>query len=295
MADQVDRACGVIIVEVINSNPNGDPDNNGAPRMLPNETGFITPVAFKAKIRELVAFKSGTVWQSLKKQFALEDDQYGIVEAPIDSESHITLKDVNNSIADETYYSKFFDSRVFGAAILGSTEKVKHENKHIRGGGPVCISGFHSLHKVEMITQTTTRRRNSEEGVSKGFAPDAIKLIAHGIYKATFEINPQQAKQTECTRKDIELLLKLFTLAFENTRSSSRPSVNVISVPYVTFADPFGWQIPNILKSLSPIPKDKNLQYSTSSDDYVFPDINNELVKDGLKSGKIKSVVDLAK
>ena len=56
------RGCGLLIIEVRNSNPNGDPDQEGVPRQRNDGHGEISPVSFKRKLRDLVEDKEGEVW-----------------------------------------------------------------------------------------------------------------------------------------------------------------------------------------------------------------------------------------
>lgn len=57
--NSIPRATGLIIVEVRNSNPNGDPERDGAPRKRRGDIGEISPVSVKRKIRDLVGSKQG--------------------------------------------------------------------------------------------------------------------------------------------------------------------------------------------------------------------------------------------
>ena len=57
----IKRAAGLIIVEVRNSNPNGDPERDGAPRRRRGDIGEISPVSVKRKMRDS--------WQTRKDQY----------------------------------------------------------------------------------------------------------------------------------------------------------------------------------------------------------------------------------
>ena len=54
MANELKRATGLLVIEVVNSNANGDPDRESDPRQRPNGLGEISPVSFKRKIRDLL-------------------------------------------------------------------------------------------------------------------------------------------------------------------------------------------------------------------------------------------------
>jgi Cas7 group CRISPR-associated protein Csh2 len=56
------RGTGLLVIEVQNSNPNGDPDAESEPRTLDSDgRGLISPVSFKRKLRDLVAASDGPV------------------------------------------------------------------------------------------------------------------------------------------------------------------------------------------------------------------------------------------
>src|SRR6266568_7416652 len=77
----VPRATGLLVIEVRNSNPNGDPDQESDPRQRPHdERGVISPVSFKRKLRDLVDEKEGPVWQDLEKRMSLKEGEFDILE-----------------------------------------------------------------------------------------------------------------------------------------------------------------------------------------------------------------------
>ena len=53
MSDQnIVRATGLLVIEAINSNPNGDPERESSPRQRPDGKGEISPVSIKRKLAE---------------------------------------------------------------------------------------------------------------------------------------------------------------------------------------------------------------------------------------------------
>src|SRR6202140_1557203 len=79
----MNRATGLLVIEVVNSNPNGNPDQESDPRLRPDERGMISPVSFKRKLRDLVEDKEGPVWEGTASSFnpALNADEYQILES----------------------------------------------------------------------------------------------------------------------------------------------------------------------------------------------------------------------
>jgi Cas7 group CRISPR-associated protein Csh2 len=50
----ITRGTGLLVIEVKNSNPNGDPDRESDPRVRSHDQrGMITGVSFKRKLRDL--------------------------------------------------------------------------------------------------------------------------------------------------------------------------------------------------------------------------------------------------
>src|SRR5438105_11541108 len=77
----IKRVVGLLIISVKDSNPNGNPDEDGDPRQRPDDRlGEISPPSFKRKLREIVDNKSGEVWRKFAKQHGLEEADYGILE-----------------------------------------------------------------------------------------------------------------------------------------------------------------------------------------------------------------------
>src|SRR5258707_8579461 len=81
--DKPRRTTGLLVIEVINSNPNGDPDRESDPRQRPDGRGEISPVSFKRKLRDLVEDKEGPVWQTLKKEANpnLTEERFHVLES----------------------------------------------------------------------------------------------------------------------------------------------------------------------------------------------------------------------
>lgn len=54
MNHEIKRATGLLVLEAVNSNPNGDPTAMAEPRQRDNGRGEISPVSFKRKLRDLI-------------------------------------------------------------------------------------------------------------------------------------------------------------------------------------------------------------------------------------------------
>ena len=71
MSNEIKRATGLLVLEVVNSNPNGDPDRESEPRMRPNGLGEISPVSFKRKLRDLVGDHDAPFFKTCRRNSAI--------------------------------------------------------------------------------------------------------------------------------------------------------------------------------------------------------------------------------
>jgi CRISPR-associated protein Csd2 len=66
MNEMINRGTGLLLIDVTNSNPNGDPDRDSDPRIRQDKRGEISPVSFKRKLRDLVDDKESWLWKDHK-------------------------------------------------------------------------------------------------------------------------------------------------------------------------------------------------------------------------------------
>ena len=69
MKQEIKRATGLLVIEVVNSNPNGDPDRESDPRQRSNGCGEISPVSFKRKLRDLLDDQNAAFFQTLPEKY----------------------------------------------------------------------------------------------------------------------------------------------------------------------------------------------------------------------------------
>jgi Cas7 group CRISPR-associated protein Csh2 len=224
MSDTINRGTGLLLIEAINSNPNGDPDRESDPRTRQDGRGEISPVSFKHKLRDLVLNKESPVWQGLAKELKLPEAGFDILES-----KDTKRADVRKLTIDELL-AKYWDVRVFGTTFL--EEQSAESGSFIRTGVVQFGLGV-SLSPIKIERMTTTKVLPVEEDKSRGMAPLAFRIVVYGLYAMPFFINATAAKQTRCTQKDIELLLRLIPYAYTQSASYVRPQVNIRHAFYV--------------------------------------------------------------
>src|SRR5262245_12942434 len=99
----MNRATGLLVIEVVNSNPNGNPDQESDPRLRPDERGMISPVSFKRKLRDLVEDKDGPVWQDLSTRLSLAADNFAVLES-----RGRNRKQIEAELSDGSFVTKYW-------------------------------------------------------------------------------------------------------------------------------------------------------------------------------------------
>ncbi len=105
------KMTGLLIIEAVNSNPNGDPDRESDPRHRSNGIGEISPVSFKAKLRSLVGDKEGPVWSEFSSKRGIDSANFDILECKGRSIAEL------RRLSTEDLLSRFWDARLFGTSV----------------------------------------------------------------------------------------------------------------------------------------------------------------------------------
>ncbi len=286
MSSELKRATGLLVIEVVNSNPNGDPDRESDPRQRPNGLGEISPVSFKRKLRDLLDDHDAPFFRTLPEQFSGNPDHYSILEhrgrdrKQIQKEMGKTPADFLNS----EFVQKYWDARVFGNTFLEDGG-----DKGFIKTGVVQFGMGVSLAPIEIVRQTNTNKAGVQEGKNAGMAPLAYRIVEHGVYCMPFFVNPNYAHKTGCTAEDIELLKLLIPHAYEQNRSAVRPDVRIRHAWYVEHKNLLG-SCPEylLLEALTPKKLGDKDEPSTTWADYE----DKETLPENLLS-RVESCVDL--
>jgi CRISPR-associated protein Csd2 len=289
--EKINRAGGLLVIEVINSNPNGDPDRESDPRQRPDKLGEISPVSFKRKCRDIVDIKSNE-WPELKEQVAkhleidpLNDDDFQILERRGRDREQIELEVYNG-----TFIKKYWDARVFGNTFLEKKEDIKKRLKDPKSAlskanpnkevdelfkqlrlniksGVIQFGMGLSIKPINIRRNSQTNKPGVEEGTDQGYAPLGYRFVPQATYTMPFFINPAGAfvrgingqTQTVCWKRDVELLLRLIPQAYPLNPSSIRPCVRVVLAHYLEHNNLLGsFSDLELLRLLTPVAKQKD-------------------------------------
>ena len=252
----IPRATGLLVIEVCNSNPNGDPDQESDPRRRSHDNrGMITGVSFKRKVRDLVLRKDEPVWQKVAKELGISQRdgiwshdgyRFDILENRELKGSEVTnlIKEGEKQGDFAAFQKRYWDGRIFGNTFLPEETKGNHIRSGVAQFGlAISVSPVrvHRLTKTKMAPPGG--RSEGEEGPTRGMAPLAHRVVEHGVYGMPFFINPtgaQGKRGTGCTPLDVALLLMLIRYAYPHTKSDIRPLVEVRHAWYAEHEDDLG-------------------------------------------------------
>lgn len=122
MNHEIKRATGLLVLEAVNSNPNGDPDRDGEPRQRDNGRGEISPVSFKRKLRDLIEQNDKDehdtpFFKALPEKFSGKENekQYLILEHRGRNRSQIIKEagDFSSQSGKSKFVERYWDARVF--------------------------------------------------------------------------------------------------------------------------------------------------------------------------------------
>lgn len=276
MNDTIKRVTGLLIIEAVNSNPNGNPDQESDPRVRGNGQGEISPVSFKRKLRDLMELTEGPVYQTVTKTLPDVPDGYKfeILESRerdrkvVEKEMGDHKKYDEEKFLKSDFVKKYWDARLFGNTFLESGG----DKGYIKTGIVQLGMGL-SVASVLIQRHTNTKKMAVQEGKASGMAPLAYRVVEHGVYAMPFYINPSFAKNSGCKSCDVELMKRLIPYAYDHTRSAIRPDVRIRHAWWMEHKDALG-SCPDYLLVDSLTPKRKGddpLEHSTSWADYDVP------------------------
>ncbi len=238
MADVIkNRYDFVILFDVENGNPNGDPDAGNMPRTDPETgLGLVTDVCLKRKIRNYVEtrmedtpgyhiyIKDGIPLNRSDRE-ALED-----VGAPADEKELKAARkddpDLDRKVLDYMCRN-FFDIRTFGAVM---TTFVKGNLNCGQVRGPVQLGFARSVDPIvpQEITITRVAITTESDAQRKGTEMGRKYIVPYGLYRVEGYVSANLARKTTgFSEDDLELLWEAILNMFENDRSAARGKMAV--------------------------------------------------------------------
>ncbi|WP_418971779.1 type I-C CRISPR-associated protein Cas7/Csd2 [Allofournierella sp.] len=225
----------VILFDVENGNPNGDPDAGNMPRVDPESGyGLVTDVCLKRKIRNYVetAKEDAPGWRIYVKDSVPlnRSDKEALEYLGVAGKD---LKDAKK--ADPTLDAKvrdfmcqnFFDIRTFGAVM---TTFVKGNLNCGQVRGPVQLSFARSIDPIlpQEITITRVAITTEADAERKDTEMGRKYIVPYALYRAEGYISANLARKTTgFSEEDLALLWQAILNMFETDHSAARGKMAV--------------------------------------------------------------------
>ena len=224
----------VILFDVENGNPNGDPDAGNMPRIDPESGyGLVTDVCLKRKIRNYVdtVKEDATGYRIyIKDQVPLNRNDAEALEYLGVGDDLKAAKKENPMLDVEIQKfmcQNFYDIRTFGAVM---TTFVKGNLNCGQIRGPVQLGFARSVDpimpqevtitRIAITTELDAERKDTEMGRKH--------IVPYGLYRAEGYISANLArKTTKFSEEDLKLLWQAILNMFENDRSAARGKMAV--------------------------------------------------------------------
>ena len=246
----------VLIMDVKDGNPNGDPDAGNMPRLdAESGHGLITDVSLKRKVRNFVGLvkeqderapvdgekrfeiyvreKAILNHQNQRAYSALnlaatpdEQAQAATENEATDAKKKKPAKEKRKGSADEVALARqwmcqnFFDVRTFGAVMSTGVNCGQ-----VRG--PVQLTFARSVEPIVALEHSITRMAVATEAEAEKQQGDNRTMgrkhtVPYGVYVAHGFVSSFLAKQTGFGQDDLELLWQALSQMFEHDRSAAR-------------------------------------------------------------------------
>lgn len=239
----------VILFDVENGNPNGDPDAGNMPRVDP-ETGYglVTDVCLKRKIRNYVQMRKGDepgydiyVKESepLNRSDLTAGDKCNVREdlealqkasgkeaKALGSKLRKQDPDIDRKLRD-AMCETFFDIRTFGA-VMTTFVKASLNCGQVRG--PVQLTFARSIDPVlpQEVTITRVAITTAADAENKGTEMGRKHIIPYALYRAEGFVSANLAcKTTGFSEDDLKLLWESILNMFEEDHSAARGKMAV--------------------------------------------------------------------
>jgi len=263
----------VLLYDVENGNPNGDPDAGNMPRIDP-ETGYgiVTDVCLKRKVRNYVEMVKGDAAGYriyIKEGIPLNANHveaYKAVNLPTDDKNFKAKRD-DVQRARAWICANFFDVRTFGAVMSTGLNCGQ-----VRGA--VQINFSRSIDPIVQQEVTITRLTvTREEEADKERTMGRKHIVPYGLYRAEGYVSAKLAndptKGTGFSEEDLNLFWDALINMFEHDHSAARGKMATRSLVVFRHDSDLGNAPSHKLFDLVKVEKNKEAMPARSFGDYT--------------------------
>ncbi len=219
----------VLVFDVRDGNPNGDPDAGNLPRLdAESGHGLVTDVSLKRKVRNFVGLVKGETppFDIYVKEKAVLNQAHEKAYIAIGAEEELKGDKKRKGSGDtvdkarQWMCANFFDVRTFGAVMSTGVNcgqvRGPVQLTFARSVDPV-IAQEHSITRMAVATEAEAEKQQGDNRTM-----GRKHTVPYGIYVAHGFVSSFLAKQTGFGDEDLELLWQALEQMFEHDRSAAR-------------------------------------------------------------------------
>jgi len=279
----------VLLFDVTDGNPNGDPDAGNLPRVDPETMqGLVSDVAIKRKVRDYVHLARGD-----QGRFKIYVQSGGDALNAIHRRAYEALdltstgpKQARGDVdmARAWMCQNFYDIRMFGAVM-----RTRVNCGRVRG--PVQITFARSIDPIvpldlSITRVAVTREKDAQvvisEATGQGMGGKETEMghkaiVPYGLYRAYGFFNPHFAVRTGLTEEDLELLWQALQQMWELDRSAARGMMACRGLYVFSHDSPLGNAPAHLLLERVSVKRDADVTAPRSFYDYAVQVDDSEL------------------
>lgn len=233
-----------VVFDAKMSNPNGDPDNENAPRQNSEGFGYMTPECIKYKIRNVLNIMAnfGEIDPDTNHLYC-SPDTYSIESSireclgkkPSDFKK-LTFEDELTMRKQLCNY--FVDARWFG--MVNTSYSSYNTLGKIEGAFQLSFPMSYDPIRIASISNTRCcvssddeRKGNEKVPKNKDRTMGRFSVVEYGLYHMYIQTSTKAILRNGVTEDDLKLLIQTILHMFDDDMSSVRPSMTVRKVVVV--------------------------------------------------------------
>lgn len=245
----------LILFDVTNGNPNGDPDAGNMPRIDPTTNkGLVSDVCLKRKIRNYV--ESFCLSPSDASKFPPKQDdsrenkimihQGAVINKIVDDAEEPASKKVDPKKDKDRWQlealkwlcSKYYDLRAFGA-VISIGNKIFKGSSYGQVRGPIQFTFGRSIDPITPLDISITRcavanekekealETSTDRGSGENRTMGNKHIVPYALYAAKAYVSPVFAEKTGFTNDDLKLFFEALQHMFTHDQSAARAEMTV--------------------------------------------------------------------
>ena len=280
----------VVLFDVENGNPNGDPDAGNMPRIDPESGyGIVTDVCLKRKIRNYVE----TVKEDAEGYRIYIKEDVPLNRSDNEAYIHLgvndkTIKELKKKDPDadvkirDFMCEKFYDIRTFGA-VMTTFVKAALNCGQVRG--PVQLGFARSIDPIisQEVTITRVAITTEKDAENKSKEMGRKNIVPYALYRVEGYISANLARKvTGFSEEDLELLWEAVINMFEHDHSAARGKMAVRELIVFKHSKELGDCPAYKLFDAVEVKRKADVQYPRKYQDYTV-EIHEDMIPDSIE------------